>query len=56
MILQSMSYIETIFRFNWISNLGGLVGLCVGGSLITVVEVIWCGSKIIMETLKKKHF
>ena len=33
--------VATDFRANFIATLGGILGLCLGASLISLVEVVW---------------
>ena len=42
-----------LFRFSWISNLGGLIGLCIGGSFISIVEILWCIANVSISYMKK---
>ena len=36
----SYFFLLLYFRLSWIRNLGGLLGLCIGGSFISVVELV----------------
>ena len=39
-----------LFRLSWISSIGGILGLCIGGSFISVIEIAWF---LISEISKK---
>jgi len=36
------------------SNIGGLLGLCIGLSIVTVVELFWLGLKIVANLVKPR--
>ena len=42
------------FSFTWISNIGGLMGLCIGGSIITLIEIIWFLSRALWNYFARK--
>ena len=40
------------FSYTWISQLGGIFGLCVGGSIISVIELTWCLVAILTDKIQ----
>ena len=41
------------FRVDFLANVGGLLGLCIGLSIVTVVELVWLSIRIFEKTSKK---
>jgi len=53
--VQTVVEFETNLRMTWVdfsSSVGGLLGLCVGLSVVTVIELIWLGMRLIANFLK----
>lgn len=50
---------QTTASLTWItffSNVGGLLGLCVGTSFVTVIELVWLGLRFFLESNIRKIF
>lgn len=52
--VESVLKITTTMKMTWVdflSNVGGLLGLCLGLSVVTAVELVWLGMRIVMSFL-----
>jgi len=39
--LKNIYFFKHNFRLEYLANVGGLLGLCIGLSIVTVIELIW---------------
>jgi hypothetical protein len=51
--MKTFLFLSQNFRVDFLANVGGLLGLCIGLSIVTVVELVWLSIRVFEKTSKK---
>ena len=52
---QDVALLPTMTWIDFMSQVGGLLGLCIGVSIVTIIELVWLCLRLLFQKFKLTH-